>query len=146
MNHLWFGKSLGEAVSHPRVHHQLLPPKLFYEEGFPKVSTYFILISNGTECSSWFSKYIWYWRFEEVSRSHSTQIILEKKLAGFTSWLVGVSGEVEGERTCISRRHIPSCQWLSLQTRRWYLRCRWPSKTWESSWILNVSYFFYNYA
>ena len=37
INNLWFGMNLVEAVSRPRLHDQLLPERLLYENGFPQV-------------------------------------------------------------------------------------------------------------
>lgn len=36
INNLWLGWDLNRATSEPRLHHQLLPPYVFYEEGFPE--------------------------------------------------------------------------------------------------------------
>lgn len=33
---LWMGQTVKEAVDSARIHHQLFPPKLFYEYGLPK--------------------------------------------------------------------------------------------------------------
>jgi len=36
VKHLWLRQTLEEATSEPRLHHQLLPPELLYEPGFPE--------------------------------------------------------------------------------------------------------------
>ncbi|XP_021375081.1 gamma-glutamyltranspeptidase 1-like isoform X2 [Mizuhopecten yessoensis] len=35
-NILWFGDTVKQAVDYPRIHHQLLPPEVSYEQGFPE--------------------------------------------------------------------------------------------------------------
>ena len=37
-NRLLLKKDPFDAVDFPRIHHQLIPGELFYEEGFPKVN------------------------------------------------------------------------------------------------------------
>jgi gamma-glutamyltranspeptidase len=39
MNVFYLGKNVKEAVDAPRVHHQLFPMNLFYEDGTTTVST-----------------------------------------------------------------------------------------------------------
>ena len=39
INNLWFGMSLTEAVSRPRLIQVFKSMKVFYEEGFPEVIT-----------------------------------------------------------------------------------------------------------
>lgn len=36
MRHLYFNETIQEALFTPRIHHQLLPMRLEYEENFPK--------------------------------------------------------------------------------------------------------------
>ena len=38
MRELWLGQSVDTAVSTLRLHHQLLPPYIQYEDGFDQVS------------------------------------------------------------------------------------------------------------
>ena len=37
MSKLWFGRTLSEAVDEPRLHHQLLPPRIFLEPKDPYI-------------------------------------------------------------------------------------------------------------
>ncbi|CAH1774059.1 unnamed protein product, partial [Owenia fusiformis] len=36
IQNLWLGKTVKEAVDYPRIHHQLTPPYIEIEHGFPK--------------------------------------------------------------------------------------------------------------
>lgn len=36
MRHLYFNETIQKALFAPRIHHQLLPMRLEYEEGFPE--------------------------------------------------------------------------------------------------------------
>lgn len=46
MRTLWFNDSLVEAVDDPRVHHQLFPPEIQVDPGFPKVDGQSLLCYN----------------------------------------------------------------------------------------------------
>ena len=37
MSNLWFGRNVSEAVTEPRVHHQLLPPNVTIENKYPYI-------------------------------------------------------------------------------------------------------------
>ena len=45
---LWLGESVGQAIASPRIHHQLLPDYISYEEDLDKVS-FFVIFFNEDE-------------------------------------------------------------------------------------------------
>ena len=45
MRELWLGQSVNTAVSTLRLHHQLLPPYVQYEDGFDQVSVLALLFT-----------------------------------------------------------------------------------------------------